>query len=151
MRQLVPCPGCARHVRLEEPACPFCGDTSARAAPARRAALRRSRAAVLGAALATTAAAGCYKTHIRRDADAGTSDSDAAPFLIETDAGVAAPDAYNPDAGGPALAYGGPPTFEADAGGPGAEYGGPPMFEEDAGFDPGHGDPGADYGGPPSE
>jgi hypothetical protein len=142
MRQLVPCPGCARHVRLAEPACPFCGDSSVRIAPVRKAPLGRSRAAILGATLATTAAAsGCYEDHGRfRDAavttaDAGEDAAFIAAYGTPVDASLAAPpDAHEDD----------------DAGAPIAEYGGPPVFD-DAGVDAGHGDPGADYGGPPSE
>ncbi len=139
MRQLVPCPGCARHVRLSEAACPFCGDVSPRQAPPQRTLIKRSRAAIVGAALATsTAVTGCYDDHGRNQ-----------------DAGVVTPDAARePDAGGVISAYGTPfpddAAFEDDAGAPAAEYGGPPMFE-DAGFDAGMGDPGADYGGPPSD
>lgn len=142
MRQLVPCPGCARHVRVEEAACPFCGDASPRVVPARRAPLGRSRAAILGATLATTVtASGCYEDHGRgRDAavvapDAGHDAAFIAAYGTPVDASLLPP----PDA-----------ADEPDAGAPAAEYGGPPLFD-DAGIDAGHGDPGADYGGPPSE
>lgn len=139
MSQLVPCPGCSRHVRFAEAACPFCGDASPRPAPVTRGVARRSRSAILGATLAaSTAAAGCYDDHGRHQ-----------------DTGVVAPDAARePDAGGIIAAYGAPDydaaLEEPDAGAPVAEYGGPPMFD-DAGIDAGIGDPGADYGGPPSE
>ena len=126
MRQLVPCPGCARHVRASEPACPFCGDSSPRSAPASRT-VARSRTLIFGAALASTAVAGCL-THTRNDP--------------ENDAAVVA---STPDAGGDA--YGTPPADEEDAGASHSEYGGPPppedAFEEDAGTS------NADYGGPP--
>lgn len=141
MRQLVPCPGCARHVRLTEGACPFCGDTSPRVAPPAPTFVRRSRAAIVGATIATsTSLIGCYDDHGRR-----------------TDTGVVAPDAASqPDTGAVISAYGTPfpdDAFDHDAGAPAAEYGGPPLMEDDAGVSPDAdmGDPGADYGGPPSD
>jgi len=148
MSQLVPCPGCSRHVRFEEPACPFCGDRSPRPAPRRVTPLaRRSRAAILGATLVTTtAAAGCYDDH-GRGADTG----------VRADAHVT-PDAATPsvpDTGALISAYGTPfpddaALDEPDAGAPAAEYGGPPLWD-DAGVDADMGDPGADYGSPPSD
>lgn len=148
MSQLVPCPGCARHVRFAEPACPFCGDSSPRPAPRRASPIaKRSRAAILGATLATTAAAaaGCYDDH-GRGADTG----------VREDARVT-PDAVTvvPDTGALISAYGTPfpddaALDEPDAGAPVAEYGGPPLFD-DAGVDADMGDPGADYGSPPSD
>ena len=124
MRQLVPCPGCARHVRASEPACPFCGDASPRSAPASRA-VARSRTLIFGAALASTAVAGCL-THTRSDPenDAGV---DAATVAPTPDSGADAANIFPP--------YGTPPedAFEEDAGTSNADYGGPPPPEDDAG------------------
>ncbi len=131
MRQLVPCPGCARHVRASEPTCPFCGDASPRSAPASRA-VARSRTLIFGAALASTAVAGCL-THSRTDPenDAGGAAADAAVVTPTPDAGADAANIFPP--------YGTPPedAFEEDAGTSNADYGGPPPPEDDAGIDAG--------------
>ncbi|MBN8609335.1 MAG: hypothetical protein J0L92_02035 [Deltaproteobacteria bacterium] len=105
--------------------------------------MRRSRAAIVGATLATsTSLIGCYDDH-GRGRDTG---------VVETDA------AREPDTGALISAYGTPFPDDAalddpDAGAPAAEYGGPPLMEDDAGVQPDAdlGDPGADYGGPPSD
>ena len=132
---LVPCPSCARHVRVSEAACPFCRgalDESLRAQPAPQAApARLSRAALyaLGAAGTVTLAAACsqsvYGAPVTPD-DAGPRD--AGPPMVDA-------------------AYGGPPIdggFDADDGAPpvvdagrdadddasplvDAAYGGPPI------------------------
>ena len=145
MRQLVPCPQCARHVRASEAVCPFCGDASPRAPKSVRS-VARSRTLIFGAALASTTVAGCL-SHTRNDPenDAGT------------DAAVTAPDARPgavSDVGSDANEnifppYGTPPidAFEEDAGTSNADYGGPPFPEDDAGEDVGG--PGLLYGGAP--
>ncbi len=109
---------------------------------------RRSRAAILGATLATTtAAAGCYDDH-GAGADTGVRDD----ARVTPDAAT-----VEPDTGALISAYGTPFPDDAalddpDAGAPAAEYGGPPLFD-DAGVeeDADLGDPGADYGSPPSD
>jgi hypothetical protein len=155
MSPLAPCPSCARHVRIADAACPFCGgalddafrETSARAAAARTAPARSigpgrrlGRAALFafgGAALAGTS--GCYEHHLR---DGEIPD----PPIPVIDAGV--------DSGGIGLLYGAPPEPEPriDAGPEMpdaaliAAYGGPipvPVPSADAGASPD-----ADVGGP---
>ncbi len=140
---LTPCPDCARHVRFEEPACPFCGRPAPFPAPARprlpgrlgRAAIFAFRAAVIGAAGATTA---CGSATGLEDPDRA---ADAAPIV---DPGL--------DGGGSIALYGGPSVHPpadagaADAGGSIALYGGPGI-ELDAGG-PDDGGVQALYGGP---
>ncbi len=55
-----PCPDCARHVRVDEGACPFCGSASARPAPKtpRRLPTRATRAAIFFAGVLGTSACG---------------------------------------------------------------------------------------------
>lgn len=141
MRQLVPCPGCARHVRASEAICPFCGDTSPRVARTVRA-VERSRTLIFGAALASTAAAGCL-SHTRNDPenDAGT-DAPMVDARATADAGTDAHENIAPPYGTPP-----PDAFEEDAGTSNADYGGPPP-PEDAG-DEDAGNPGLLYGGAP--
>ncbi|MCB9570480.1 MAG: hypothetical protein H6709_00165 [Kofleriaceae bacterium] len=58
MSDLAPCPACHRHVRVDEPACPFCGGETPAATPRPASRTRLSRAAVFaGAALAAGGAA----------------------------------------------------------------------------------------------
>ncbi|MCZ7684002.1 MAG: hypothetical protein M5U28_36620 [Sandaracinaceae bacterium] len=54
MSELAPCTGCGRHVRLDDPACPFCGGTARQRARPPRVARSVTRAAIfyLGATLA---------------------------------------------------------------------------------------------------
>jgi hypothetical protein len=75
MTSLVPCPSCARHVRVEETRCPFCdGPLPARAPVAARgpsAPGRLSRAALFAAGATLAGAAGCSSDSIGVAADAG--------------------------------------------------------------------------------
>jgi hypothetical protein len=108
MAALIPCAGCARHVRSDESECPFCArplDAACEEAEAPRPARRLGRAATFafGAALAASAA-GCSESHDGRR-DSGTP----------RDAG--------PDSGAIAPPYGAPPD---DGGAPMPLYGGAP-------------------------
>ena len=132
MHQLVPCSGCDRHVRADEPACPFCGEApsaAARRPSARRVPERAGRAAMFafGAALAA-ASSGCGQSHGPTE-DAGATE-DAGPAIV--DAGVDSGVDAGVDAGSVIAAYG---TPAIDAG---------PIEPEDAGFFP-------PYGTPPEE
>jgi len=91
MSQLVPCAGCGRHVKVDEGACPFCGEAASAAPKAKVAA-------------ATTA--GCSDSH-RPGEDAGTEQEDAGPVL--PDATIAPPYGAPPDDAGIAPLYGGAP------------------------------------------
>ena len=113
MAQLEPCPTCTRHLRVSSASCPFC-DTALpvefRAPPVRALPLRgvsRATLFAIGAALATTASAGCYLSH-----ELGGSDS-------RVDAGgFAPPYGIAPfDGGRPSEPDAGPPVAE-DAGSP---------------------------------
>jgi hypothetical protein len=69
---LVPCPSCARHVRTDEGACPFCAsplpdDLAARAVPAAPRRLSRAAAFVFGATITTAACSG----NVVQDVDGG--------------------------------------------------------------------------------
>jgi hypothetical protein len=61
MNRLLPCPGCARHVRAGEIRCPFCDGPLTSVAPVRRTrpAGRLSRAALFAAGATLMSAAGC--------------------------------------------------------------------------------------------
>ncbi len=92
MIHLVSCPSCARHIRVEEPACPFCGLTFERAS--------RSEAGVaswyaVAALSATLALSGCDSSGNRVTAQAygGPPGVDIEALLAPrtTDSGVAAP------------------------------------------------------------
>jgi hypothetical protein len=61
MPDLQPCPACSRHVTRAESSCPFCAAVIAPAAPRERPFQRMSRAAVFGAALASSACGGKHK------------------------------------------------------------------------------------------
>lgn len=103
MIHLVPCDGCARHVRSDDDACPFCGASIAPApAPANpRGRLGRAALFAFGAAVAATVGAtGCGDSHGPGD-DAG----------VEADAGPGARDAgpAEVDSGAPVALYGGAP------------------------------------------
>lgn len=128
---LIPCPGCARHLRATERACPFCDtvlphDLRERAAPDTSRRLSRAAAFAFGLGIA-----GCSSTAAGTDAavdvpvpsDRGSAgDSAVAP---DTGVGTDVPsprdvtpprDANGPDDdGGGAAEYGAPPF---DAGGP---------------------------------
>src|SRR5262245_12531585 len=126
---LLPCPGCARHVRALDPMCPFCGaalPTSVRASQVPRIPLKRlGRSATLafGAALSM---AGC--------GDAGNGHDDAGRMSLQDSGGNSDEDAGKifedggEDAGTNVALYGGPPPQDAgmDAGTSVALYGCPP-------------------------
>ena len=146
---LLPCPECARHVRVLHPVCPFCGHAlpmAHRAVPAARAPrVRLGRAATFafGAAVATSVAAGCSdRDRARTSADGGS---------ITTDSGGGATDAtVDPDGGG------GPTDAGFDAGGGDTDGGtAPDAGQPDAGRDsggiaPAYGAPAGDAGPAPS-
>ena len=133
---LIPCPGCSRHIRAIESACPFCAATlsqsfSERAAPDTRSRLTRKATVLFGvAALAMSgcaAAIGPDGGEMRPDvpaADApvaqdaiGTDSSDVMQSIVDTGP---------PDNGGAMNLYGAPPPQDAgfaDAG-PGPDDGG---------------------------
>ncbi len=149
MNSLVPCPGCARHVRVGESACPFCsaGLSSAMADAVIPAAPARMKRAALFAFAATISVAGCgdstpsgYDSGVVADAggatDSGRPATDSGAPATDsgrpaTDAGTAVADSGGgpSDAGGIAPLYGapaddaGPPV---DSGGGGLRYGAPP-------------------------
>ena len=58
MSDLAPCPACRRHVRIDEPACPFCSAALPAASPRTPGVGRFTRAAVFAGAIAGTAACG---------------------------------------------------------------------------------------------
>ena len=144
MKSLVPCPGCARHVRVSEPACPFCqsalpDDLSARAIPATRQRLGRAAAFTFAATLGL---AGCSDDPAPT-ADSGTAadtgtDTGNAPVDTGTpgDTGTPVDTGLVDDTGGPVAAYGAPPDRDAgpvdaaappdDGGGAAPAYGLPP-------------------------
>ncbi len=130
MEPLLPCPGCARHVRCNTRVCPFCAAPLALVAPCRLPPTERlGRAAYFAfGAIVAGSTAGCGAATGLDGLDGGG------------DAGRAALDAGAADAG---VTDGGPMLF--DAGGDGPLYGAPPM---DAGFDAGAGVIDL-YGGPP--
>jgi hypothetical protein len=109
VKHLVPCGGCDRHVKSDEPTCPFCGAAvdARRPVPGRPSArLGRAATFAFGAALAAASASGCGESHTPDDAAAEEPDAG-------TDAGEATPP---PDDAGPAPLYGGAPPPEEDAG-----------------------------------
>ena len=140
---LVPCPGCARHVRAAENACPFCA-TALATEPALRPStnvrgLSRAAIMVLGASLSLT---GCGSAKQPVDPPANPT-ADPGP-----------PD----DDGGAAAEYGAPMPPDDD-GGAAAEYGAPMPPDDDANQggkdDPGavkpmYGAPATIYGAPPN-
>lgn len=160
--RLLPCPGCARHVRAGERECPFCGGAiEVAGAPAvRRPTTRLGRAATFafGAAVATTlSVAGCGDDGTGGDVDSGAAADSGGGADVDSgssgdDAGGAMADAGG-DAGGSgddagaAVDAGGP--MEDDAGGVGPLYGAVPvdagMRNDDAG-----GGPAPLYGAPPT-
>jgi hypothetical protein len=136
---LAPCAACARHVRVSEEACPFCGvplAASVRAsAPPRGPAVRLTRAALFAfgalgtSAVAASAAVGCSSTAVTPPYGIGPipdggdeSDATSVPHYglpgIESDAGDAAA-VVGQDA-----AYGSPGIDFGDAGTDGGSDGG---------------------------
>jgi hypothetical protein len=107
MAALVCCTVCARHVRITDPACPFCGaslegleERRAEPLPADRG-LTRAAVVFMGAA----ALAGCGKTSGTKDPAPAPTEMSAPAYgpapIADTDAGAAQPQA--------APAYGVPP------------------------------------------
>lgn len=96
MSHLVPCAGCARHVRASERDCPFCGAALAPTVSSPRGPMPRvGRAArfAFGAAVVTTlTVTGCGESH-EGDPDAG------APMDAGHDAGLTSEPAEAPDSG----------------------------------------------------
>lgn len=143
---LAACPGCARHVRRTETACPFCAaPLSLPPAPPRVTLPRMGRTATFafGAALSTTAAACSTPTTVEDTGpdleDVGFNDVAAygGPDAGPGDTGTPTPDAPEAadagiDAGEPiGPLYGGPPDDagirnEDTGGGSVPLYGGPP-------------------------
>lgn len=154
--RLAPCPGCQRHVRVSEVACPFCGAAIvlvARPVPVSRQKLGRAAIFAFGSAIAT-AAPGCYLVHERGEpierrpvVDAWHDDEDAGgsigllygtPPDLDRDAAVVVDAAEDVDAaideGAPITLYGGPFPIDPIDAGPAddagasnnALYGGPP-------------------------
>ncbi|MFK7989794.1 MAG: hypothetical protein AB8I08_27495 [Sandaracinaceae bacterium] len=110
---MVPCPGCTRHVRSADTHCPFCGDALPLALRQQRRAVapRMGRAAMFafGAAMAVSTASGCDDTSTP-EVDSG-SEVDAGGGVAPA-YGAPAEDAGTPDpdgGGGPAPLYGGAP------------------------------------------
>ena len=92
MNHLLPCTGCARHVRAGDPICPFCGEilplslrqSASHPHPARR--LGRAATFAFGAALAATTGVGCEDGATPPDSGGG-EDSGAAADSGGADAG----------------------------------------------------------------
>jgi hypothetical protein len=113
LMNLVPCPGCSRHIRIAERECPFCGSAlsanlASKVIPGSTQRLSRAAAFVFTTTLAVT---GCGDSSPTPDAAAGDA--------------VA-------DNGGPGPLYGAP----ADDGGIDAIYGAPPDARVDAAVTP---------------
>ena len=112
---LSPCPACARHVRIDEPACPFCRAVvpAAFAAPAAvRPAARLNRAALaalrMGAIGVTAAACGGTVTG-GTGADSGSDARNSQPGTVVDGSSDDAPSGIDDDApSGIDAAYGGP-------------------------------------------
>lgn len=147
---LAPCPGCSRHVRVADRACPFCGTSFASTLTARPdldGRRRLSRAALVTFA-ATLGAAGCGASVSTTDASAGNDTGVVVDRPTAVDTGAA--DAGTPDAGTVVRDSG---TVVRDSGGPDdtggavAAYGLP--FPTDAGPPDDEGNSSADYGSPP--
>ncbi|UJR82379.1 hypothetical protein [Sandaracinus amylolyticus] len=140
--RLLPCPGCTRHVRASESACPFCGeslgDALASAPPLRAPTTRLGRAATFafGAAVATTlSVTGCAESE-ERAPDGGAQ--------VDSGGPVPAYGAPAIDSGTPAIDSG----TEQDAGAVGPLYGGPTPVDAGSAPDAGGGAVPA-YGAPP--
>jgi hypothetical protein len=126
------CPTCARHVRVTEAACPFCGGAlsaafRAAAAPLPPRTTGLTRAALFALGTGTLAfAPGCSSSPSSVvDGGGGGSEDSSAPIV---DAAYGGPPIG--DSGGVAPVYGAPPT--TDGGGGIAAYGGAPI-ETDGG------------------
>lgn len=166
---LLPCPGCARHVRADESRCPFCLAPLALASePAPRTPLGRlgrSATFAFGAAVAATMnVAGCGDGSTPAG-DAGGRDDGGAEMRdaqTESDSGSVESDSGSlDDGGGPAPLYGAPPPDGGgtgpgvrdagdDGGGPATLYGAPPPADDAGTMRPdAGGGPAPLYGAPP--
>lgn len=163
-RPLAPCPGCSRHVRINDTSCPFCRHSFAAAltpAPSNDGRLRLTRAALF--TFVTMSAGACSATVGGTDGSVDVSSVTDAPAVDRlavdsgardtgaTDNGITTRDSGAPDDQGLSVAaYGGPFPTDAgppdDEGAPAAEYGAPPR---DAGTPDDEGGSMADYGAPP--
>lgn len=125
--RLAPCPGCSRHVKVGDAACPFCGAAAPITAPAPRAVAKgATRAAIAALAFAAAASAaacdGQTKVAALPEDDAGDAASvvdaaggdasDAGATSDASDAGAtdAASDAFQGSDVGVQPPYGLPPT-----------------------------------------
>lgn len=117
MSSLVPCPGCARHVRVDEPSCPFCGADGGlgRASPDRRSlATRLTRALIFAGATAALVTCGDepiaqpYGAPPEPDHGGETPPPESDPQQPGQDAGTG--QAAPADPGQPMALYGGPPS-----------------------------------------
>ena len=151
MSQLAPCPTCARHVKKNEQACPFCSAVLSlekivnRSAPAQR--LGRAATFAFGAAVVTSLAA-CSGPTAPTDAGSGTDSGGAGDASGTVDSGGGTDSGGAVDAGSANDA-----AAAVDAAGAGNDSG-----AEDAGFFPPYGAPPIDdagggpapgYGAPP--
>jgi hypothetical protein len=133
---LVPCPGCARHVRAAETACPFCAaalpaDLAARAVPAAPGRLGRAAAFLFGATVSVAACTSEITT------TGGTTSGG-------TGGGGNATTGTGPDDDGGMSTHYGTPGFDGGAGGSPADDGGGMTLYGGPGFP----DAGPDDGGP---
>lgn len=160
-RPLSPCPGCARHVRVDDGRCPFCGAAftalASRVVPKGAGRLSRAASLTLAATLATACGSTVTGTQNQSDAADVVDANDGAPddngnlgdvYGTPPDRPVVTDAGPPTDDGGIAALYGDPPPDAGpdDDGGTQAEYGGPPP--KDAG-PPDDGSVEADYGAPP--
>ncbi|MBX3233895.1 MAG: hypothetical protein KIT84_31595 [Labilithrix sp.] len=122
MSPLVPCPSCARHVRSNEPCCPFCQSElpvglGGRAVPSATRRLERLAAFTFAASLAMTACGG-------KEAD---------PLGSGTGEIIGENDDDDDDDDGSAMPMYGMPAHPDDAGAAAPMYGMPAPPDEDAG------------------
>ncbi len=118
--QLIPCRSCARHVRVTDHACPFCGGAVQKArvapgVPVPQSNMSRAALFAIGAAAAAAAAVGCSGQTVPADGAVSDASADALAADASTDAPAdvvtpidARPDVFLVDA-----AYGGPPPKDA--------------------------------------
>ncbi len=136
----VPCPSCRRHVRGDEPTCPFCANAldGAHAARAVPAANRRMSRGALFAFAASMSVAGSVA------ACGGQTEPAASDAATVSDSGA-------DDTGGNVAMYGAPAdTGVSDDGGPVAAYGAPPdtgAADTNVSDDASSADSGSDDGG----
>jgi hypothetical protein len=135
MARLEPCPGCQRHVKIDEPRCPFCetalgehfGQLPARAMPTKR--LGRAALFAFGVGATSPLIASCAADHKDDDEkqndggadDEGDGEGDGDDGNIQPAYGLPADDASVPEADA-----GQPPADDEDDGTTVALYGGAP-------------------------